>query len=100
MAIGPRIGVTYSLTADNKNLLRASFGRVGDVPNASYIGSAGTAVAGIRDEYDNDLDGTFESVFVTPGSSRSRTIVASIRIGDGRGSTRCSWAIDASCPDR
>jgi hypothetical protein len=70
VAIGPRIGANYSITADNKNLVRASYGRVGDVPNSSYIGSAGTSVAGIRDEYDNDLDGTFESVFVTPGSSR------------------------------
>ena len=70
VAVGPRIGGNYSLTADNKNLLRASFGRVGDVPNASYIGGAGTAVADIRDEYDNDLDGTFESVFVTPGGAQ------------------------------
>ena len=46
VAVGPRIGGNYSLTADNKNLLRASFGRVGDVPNANYIGGAGTAVAG------------------------------------------------------
>ncbi|MBI1872260.1 MAG: TonB-dependent receptor [Acidobacteria bacterium] len=70
VAVGPRVGSNYSLTSDNKNLVRASYGRVGDVPNSSYIGSAGTSVAGIRDEYDNDLDGTFESVFVTPGSSR------------------------------
>jgi hypothetical protein len=40
------------------------------VPNSAYIGSAGSAVAGIRDEYDNDLDGTFESIFLTPGATR------------------------------
>jgi hypothetical protein len=70
LAIGPRIGANYVLTSDNKNLLRASYGRVGDVPNSSYIGTAGTAVAGIRDEYDNDLDGVFETVLVTPESTR------------------------------
>ena len=69
LAIGPRLGVNYALTTDSKNLLRASYGRVGDVPNASYVGNAGTAAAGIRDEYDNDLNGTFETVFATPGSS-------------------------------
>ena len=70
LAIGPRVGANYALTADNKNILRASYGRVGDVPNSSYIGTAGSAVAGIRDEYDNDLDGAFESVFFTPGATR------------------------------
>ena len=69
LAIGPRLGVNYALTADSKNLLRASYGRVGDVPNANYVGNAGTAVAGIRDEYDNDLNGTFETVFTTPAST-------------------------------
>ena len=77
LAIGPRLGVNYLLTADSKNLLRASYGRVGDVPNSNYLGSAGTAAAGIRDEYDNDLNGTFESVFATPAStavSRNRRV--------------------------
>jgi hypothetical protein len=67
--------VNYVLTADNNNLLRASYGRVGDVPNANYVGTAGTAVAGIRDEYDNDLNGAFDA---------------------GRGWTSISWAIVAS----
>ncbi len=69
LAIGPRLGVIYALTKDGKNLLRASYGRVGDVPNANYVGNAGTAAAGIRDEYDTDLNGTFETVFATPGST-------------------------------
>jgi Carboxypeptidase regulatory-like domain/TonB dependent receptor len=70
LAIGPRVGATYVLTSDNKNVLRASYGRVGDVPNSSYLGTAGTAVAGFRDEYDNDLDGVFETVLITPSSTR------------------------------
>ena len=69
LAIGPRLGVNYALTADHRNLLRASYGRVGDVPNANYVGNAGSTVAGIRDEYDNDLNGTFETVFETPAST-------------------------------
>src|SRR6185295_5117787 len=43
LAVGPRVGANYALTADSKNLLRASYGRVGDVPNSAYIGGAGTA---------------------------------------------------------
>ena len=97
VAIGPRIGGNYSITADNKNLVRASFGRVGDVPNASYIGGAGTSVADISDEYDNDLDGTFESVFVSQGRAGSQNR-RSIPIGDGRGSTRCWWDTVVSFP--
>jgi len=69
LAIGPRLGVIYAPTRGGQHLLRASYGRVGDVPNANYVGNAGTAAAGIRDEYDNDLDSTFETVFATPAST-------------------------------
>jgi hypothetical protein len=69
VAVGPRAGGTYVLTGDQKNILRASWGRVGDVPNAGYLGTAGTNVAGIRDEYDTNLDGVFETVLPTPRSS-------------------------------
>jgi hypothetical protein len=50
--------------------LRTSWGRVGDVPNAAYLGNAGTNVAGQRDEYDTNLDGIFETRIDTPASSR------------------------------
>jgi hypothetical protein len=35
--------------------------------------SAGTNASGFRDEYDTNLDGTFETVFVTPGVSARST---------------------------
>ncbi len=65
----PRIGGAYVLTKNLKNVVRASWGRVTDIPNASYLGTAGTNVAGFRDEYDLDLNGSFETVFRTPGGS-------------------------------
>jgi Carboxypeptidase regulatory-like domain/TonB dependent receptor-like, beta-barrel len=67
--VGPRIGATYGLTNDHRHILRASWGRVYDIPNASYLGSAGSNRAGLRDEYDNNLDGVFETVLTTPGST-------------------------------
>ena len=92
LAVGPRIGANYSLTADSKNLLRASYGRVGDVPNASYIGSAGTAgrrhPRRVRQRSRRHVrDGISDA-----GECRaSRRTAASIPTGDGRGWTRC-WS--------
>jgi hypothetical protein len=71
--VAPRFGATSSLTSDNKHILRGSWGRVYDIPNASYLGSAGTSVAGLRDEYDTDLNGTFESVFPSPAATAVST---------------------------
>jgi hypothetical protein len=71
--VGPRVGAAYSLTADQRNVLRASWGRVYDIPNASYLGSAGSNRAGSREEFDLDLNGAFETVFTTPASSALST---------------------------
>jgi hypothetical protein len=65
----PRVGGAFVLTKNLKNVVRASWGRVTDIPNASYLGTAGTNVSGLRDEYDLDLNGSFETVFVTPGGT-------------------------------
>jgi hypothetical protein len=65
----PRAGVAYMLTKNQKNVIRASWGRVTDIPNASYFGSAGTNVASSRDVYDLKLDGTWSAVFTTPAST-------------------------------
>ena len=56
-AIGPRLGVNYMLTADNRNALRASWGRVHETL-AQNIETAGTNIAGVRDEFDTDLNGS------------------------------------------
>jgi hypothetical protein len=65
----PRVGGAYMLTKNQKNVVRASWGRVTDIPNASYFGSAGSSVAGTRDVYDLNLDGTWGAVFTTPAST-------------------------------
>ena len=72
-AVGPRFGGTYQLTADSKNIVRASWGRVHEAPIGLRIGSAGTNRAGVREQYDLDLDGTFETEFVTPASTLRAT---------------------------
>ncbi len=72
-AVGPRFGGTYQLTADSKNVVRASWGRVHEAPIGLRIGAAGTNRAGIRDLYDLNLDGTFETEFVTPASTLRST---------------------------
>lgn len=69
----PRIGGAYTLTKDRRHVVRASWSRVTDIPNASYFGDAGSSVAASRDEYDLDLNGTFETVFTTPASSAIAT---------------------------
>ena len=68
-AVGPRFGATYQLTSDSKNVVRASWGRVHEAPIGLRIGAAGTNRAGARDLYDLNLDGVFETEFVTPAST-------------------------------
>lgn len=69
MAVGPRFGGTYQVTADSKNVVRASWGRVHEAPIGLRIGAAGTNRAGVRDLYDLNRDGVFETEFVTPAST-------------------------------
>jgi Carboxypeptidase regulatory-like domain len=70
--IGPRFGVNYLLTGDGRRAIRASWARVADVL-AQTTQSAGTNVSGFRDLYDTDLDGTFETTFITPGVTAQST---------------------------
>jgi hypothetical protein len=73
--VAPRVGVNYALTADARNVLRASWGKIHDNLTTTIIG-AGSVTNGYREEYDLDFDGTFETVFTTP----SRTAISSDRI--------------------
>ncbi len=68
--IGPRFGVTYALTADRTNVLRGTWGRIADIPNSTYLGTAGTVAAGFTEYIDNNGDGTLETVNPQPASSR------------------------------
>lgn len=65
--VGPRAGVNYGLTSDNRNVVRAHWARVHDQPGV--VTTTGSPNVGQRDLYDLDLDGTFETVFVTPPST-------------------------------
>jgi outer membrane receptor protein involved in Fe transport len=74
--IGPRVGLNYVLTSDQRNGLRGSFMRVADAVNvnhqsASGAGSQGSGAQtiGYRDLYDLSFDGSFRGVFVTPAAS-------------------------------
>jgi len=66
--VGPRLGVNYVLTADQRNTLHASWGRVHETVQAGNIGAGGSSVTS-RDLFDLNLDGTFETVFVNPGNT-------------------------------
>ena len=73
---GPRFGVNYVLTEDQRNAIRGSYMRVGEAPNINALSASGAGTQGsgaqtigFQDFYDLNLDGTFESVFATPAAS-------------------------------
>lgn len=68
--VGPRFGATYVLTADRRNVLYSSWGRVADLINSIFVPAASSATPSFTDSYDNNLDGTFETTLVTPGATR------------------------------
>ena len=80
--VQPRVGATYLLTQDAKNVLRASYSRLGE----QVMGRDGVTIFGsddtvsFRREYDNDLDGVFETVVLAPASTAG---VAAQQIADG-----------------
>jgi hypothetical protein len=65
----PRIGVAYVLTSNQKHVVRASWGRVTDIPNAGYFDNVGSSTVATRDEYDLDGDGIFETIRSTPATT-------------------------------
>jgi len=62
----PRLGASYSLTKSGRDVVRVSWGRIHDVIYNQAAPSFGIRAPEIRDEWDNDLDGVFETVRVTP----------------------------------
>jgi hypothetical protein len=75
LEVGPRAGVNYAVTGDGRNVARGHWARVHDQPG--IVTTTGTPTVGQRDLYDLDLDGAFETVFVTPptaGTIVNRTI--------------------------
>ena len=66
--LAPRLGVTYALTANHRSTIRATFARLHEVM-AEGSASVGATAAGFRDLYDPNRDGSFSTIFTTPGSS-------------------------------
>ncbi len=66
--VQPRFGFSYLLTKDARNVLRGSWVKVGEQEmGRDAITSFGTgSKVSFRNEYDNNLDGTFETVVLTP----------------------------------
>ena len=62
----PRFGAAYSLTKDGRDVVRVSWGRIHDIIYNQVAPSFGNRTPEIRDEWDNNLDGVFETVRITP----------------------------------
>jgi hypothetical protein len=66
--IQPRLGFSYLLTDDARTVLRGSYARVAEQVmgrDQVTLFGAGSKV-NTRDEYDNNLDGVFETVIIDP----------------------------------
>ena len=67
--VGPRAGFSYLLTSDAKNVLRGTYGKYHQQlmgtrnPVPSF---GGNDAQGLRNTYDLDGNGTFETEFITP----------------------------------
>ena len=67
--VGPRLGFSYLLTEDAKNVLRGTYARMHEQLQGGRHGVSefgGTDSASFRDTYDLNFDGVFETVFDTP----------------------------------
>ena len=67
----PRVGVTYSVTKDGKNVIHVSGSRISAKPEPAYLPSLGGSVtATTTDLYDTKRDGSFATTLVTPGQTK------------------------------
>jgi hypothetical protein len=71
--VQPRLGFSYLVTKDARNVLRGSYVRLGEQmmgrDAVTLFGSTGAV--GILDTFDNDANGTFETSFPTPARTGS-----------------------------
>ncbi|WP_162539457.1 TonB-dependent receptor [Granulicella sp. WH15] len=68
----PRVGAAYILTKNEKNVIRASWTKLTDITNFSYLGTAGTSTVTTTDNYYETptvTNPTGVVTFVTPGST-------------------------------
>jgi hypothetical protein len=66
----PRVGGAYVLTKNQKNVIRASWTKLTDITNASYLGTAATSTVATTDTYYNP-NGTILNTIVKPASTSS-----------------------------
>jgi hypothetical protein len=69
--VQPRVGFVYALTEDSRNILRGSWVRLGEqVMGRDAVTTFGADdTVSTRTEYDNNLDGIFETVVSNPATS-------------------------------
>lgn len=67
----PRVGGAFVLTKNQKNVVRASWTKITDITNASYLGTAATSTVTTTDTYYNPDGSLFGTPIVTPGSTSS-----------------------------
>jgi Carboxypeptidase regulatory-like domain/TonB-dependent Receptor Plug Domain len=65
----PRVGGAFVLTKDQKNVIRASWTKITDITNASYLGTAATSTVTTTDTYYKN--GSVLNTITTPGSTSS-----------------------------
>lgn len=65
----PRIGVAYVLTKNQKNVIRANWAHITDIPNSAYFGAAGNAQTSMTNAYSLGLNGNFNTIFNTPANT-------------------------------
>lgn len=62
----PRFGVAWSASKNGRDVIRVSWGRYHDIIYVQAAPSFGSRAPEIRNEWDNNLDGTYETVRITP----------------------------------
>ena len=67
----PRVGGAFVLTKNQKNVVRASWTKITDITNESYLGTAATSTVTTTDTYYNPDGSVFGSPITTPGSTSS-----------------------------
>jgi len=80
----PRLGVSYSLTKSGRDAVRVSWGRIHDIIFNQAAPSFSNRTPEIRDEWDNDLDGIFETFRITPAVGLTGAPQTPTRRGDPR----------------
>jgi hypothetical protein len=80
----PRVGVSYGLTKSGRDIARVSWGRIHDIIYNQAAPSFGARTPEIRDEWDNDLDGVFETVRITPAVGSTGAPQTPTRLVDRR----------------